>query len=141
MVEQLTADTPVPAPIKPGYKTSEFWLTLASVLVGSSFLFGVIGSETKDSLTSALQHGVESIFLVGGQFFVLCRYIKSRKEAKIAEEVQKQKEEHDKLVAEIRAQQDTILAAQLEAIKADYERQLEALRKKPTPRTRKKKNG
>lgn len=140
MVEQVTSK---PA-VKPGYKTSEFWLTLASVLVGSSFLFGVIGSETKDSLTSALQHGVESIFLVGGQIFILCRYIRSRKEAKIAEEVKKQQEEHTKLVEELRAEQKALLEAQLEQMKKEYESKLEEVKKQvpaKKPTTRRKKNG
>lgn len=35
--------TPAPAPHKPGYKTTEFWLTLAAVLVGLLMASGVIG--------------------------------------------------------------------------------------------------
>mgnify|MGYP007100089825 FL=1 len=139
MVEITTTTLPVKQ--KPGYRTPLCWLTLASVLEGSSFLFGVIGSETKDSLTSALQHGVESLFLIGGQFFMLCRYIKSRKEAKVAEEVKKQKEDHERLIEKLKLEQAAIMEAQLITIKAEYEAKLaEAKKKKPTTR-RKRPNG
>lgn len=79
---------------KPSYKTSEFWYTLVSFIMSGLFLFGVIGeSETKDDLTDVFTHVVESVILLGGQAFVLARYIKKRKEEKIEEEKTKQKEQ------------------------------------------------
>lgn len=81
---------------KPSYKTSEFWYTLVSFIMSGLFLFGVIGeSETKDDLTDVFTHVVESVILLGGQAFVLARYIKKRKEEKIEEEKTKQKEQEN----------------------------------------------
>lgn len=34
------------APAKPGYKTTEFWLTLAAVAVGALLASGVVGDES-----------------------------------------------------------------------------------------------
>ena len=77
---------------KPGYKTSEFWFTLVSFLISGLFLAGVITeADTKDDLINAVTHGVESIILIGGQFMVLSRYLKKRKEENIEYEKTKQK--------------------------------------------------
>jgi len=37
-----TPTAPVAAPIKPGYKTTEFWLTTAAALVGAMIASGII---------------------------------------------------------------------------------------------------
>lgn len=76
----------------PGYKTSEFWFTLVSFLISGLFLAGVITeADTKDDLINAVTHGVESIILIGGQFMVLSRYLKKRKEENLEYEKTKQK--------------------------------------------------
>ena len=81
---------------KPSYKTSEFWYTLVSFIMSGLFLFGVIGEpETKDDLTNVFTHVVESVILLGGQAFVLAKYIRKRKEEKIEYEQTKQKEQEN----------------------------------------------
>jgi len=78
---------------KPGYKTTEFWLTLVSFIFSGLFLFGVIGeSDTKDELIDVFTHVTESVTLLGGQAAVLSRYIRKRKEEKIEYERSRQKE-------------------------------------------------
>jgi hypothetical protein len=37
---------PSPAPITPGYKTTEFWLSLAAMVVGAALASGVFPSES-----------------------------------------------------------------------------------------------
>ena len=81
---------------KPSYKTSEFWFTLVSFIMSGLFLFGVIQEpDTKDELTDIFTHVTESVILLGGQAFVLAKYIKKRKEEKIEEEKTKQKEQEN----------------------------------------------
>lgn len=36
------SDTTTPAPVKPGYKTTEFWLSLAAILVGAVVSSGIV---------------------------------------------------------------------------------------------------
>ncbi len=78
---------------KKGYQTSEFWFTLVSFIMSGLFLFGFITEpDTKDQLIDVFTHVTESVILLGGQAFVLSRYIKKRKEQRIEEEKTKQKE-------------------------------------------------
>lgn len=80
--------------MKKNYQTSEFWFTLVSFVISGLFLFGVISEpDTKDDLINAVTHGVESVILIGGQFMVLSRYLKKRKEEKLEYEKTKQKEQ------------------------------------------------
>jgi competence ComEA-like helix-hairpin-helix protein len=82
--------------MKKSYKTSEFWFTLVSFLISGLFLFGVITEpDTKDDLIQTVTHAVESVILVGGQYAVLSRYLKKRKEEKIEHEKTKQKEQEN----------------------------------------------
>lgn len=79
-----------------GYQTSEFWFTLVSFIMSGLFIFGVISEpDTRDELTDTFTHVVESIILLGGQAFVLGRYIKKRKEEKIEQEKTRQKEQEN----------------------------------------------
>ena len=77
----------------PGYKTSEFWFTLVSFIVSGLFLFGVITEpDTKDQLIDVFTHATESILLLGGQGFLLYKYLGKRRQEKIEYEKTKQKE-------------------------------------------------
>jgi hypothetical protein len=70
--------------IKPGFRTSEFWLTAVSFIFSGLFLLGIIGDPSqKDELIRDVSHAVESCILIGGQFIILYNYISSRKQAKI----------------------------------------------------------
>lgn len=39
--------------MKPGFKTTEFWVTLATNLIGLLVLFGVVGPEQQEELVQA----------------------------------------------------------------------------------------
>lgn len=69
--------------VKPGFRTSEFWLTVVSFIFSGLFLLGIIGDPSqKDELIRDVSHAVESCILIGGQFIILYNYINSRKQAK-----------------------------------------------------------
>lgn len=67
---------------KPGYKTSEFWITLVSFMCSGLYLIGLISFDDKNSTTDVLAHTIESIILIAGQSAVFMRYIKARSEIK-----------------------------------------------------------
>lgn len=82
--------------MKKNYQTSEFWFTLVSFIISGLFLGGVISeADTKDDLINAVTHGVESVILIGGQFMVLSKYLKKRKEEKVEYEKRKQQEQEN----------------------------------------------
>lgn len=69
--------------IKPGYRTSEFWVTLASFIFSGAYLFGLLESNNqKEDLISESSRGVEAVILIIGQLTVLFKYIKGRSEIK-----------------------------------------------------------
>lgn len=70
-------------PLKPGWKSSEFWFTAVSFVFSGLYLIGIIGDiSQKDELINNVSHGVESVILIGGQLMILLKYINSRKEIK-----------------------------------------------------------
>lgn len=69
--------------IKPGYRTSEFWVTLVSFIFSGAYLVGLLDSNNqKEDLISETSKGVEAFILILGQLAVLFRYIKGRTEIK-----------------------------------------------------------
>jgi hypothetical protein len=88
--------------IKAGYRTSEFWFTMVSFIFSGLFLLGIIGDYSqKEELIRDVSHGVESVILIGGQLFVLYRYVKGRNEIKkIVEEEELEKIKQSKPVTQ-----------------------------------------
>ena len=81
------------AAYKPGYKTSEFWFTMVTFIFSGLFLMGFLTDyDQKEELISDISHGVESVFLIGGQIVILYKYINSRKQQKVEYEKRKGKE-------------------------------------------------
>lgn len=70
--------------IKPGWKTTEFWLTLGTFIVTGFVLTGMLAPEREQTLINVISHSVESIAMVGAQAVMLCRYMNSRKDVKKA---------------------------------------------------------
>lgn len=69
--------------IKPGYRTSEFWLTLVSFLFSGLYLVGLLDTNSqKEDLIDETSRGVEAAILIIGQLTVLFKYIKGRSEIK-----------------------------------------------------------
>jgi hypothetical protein len=81
---------------KPGYRTSEFWVTVVSFICSGLYLIGIIGFDDKNNTTEVLAHGIESIILIAGQAAVFMGYIRSRAavKQKAIEEESKLKESH-----------------------------------------------
>lgn len=67
---------------KPGYKTTEFWLVLASFFACGIFLLGGINYEQQQSLSTALEAGVKGTSLVLAQVFMFAKYLASRNQHK-----------------------------------------------------------
>jgi hypothetical protein len=82
---------------KPGYKTSEFWVTLISFVCSGLYLIGIISFEDSNSTTGVLAHAVESIILIAGQAAIFMGYIKSRSvvKQKTLEEESKEREKQN----------------------------------------------
>jgi hypothetical protein len=69
--------------IKPGYRSSEFWLTIVSFVFSGLYLIGLLDDHSqKEDLIAETSRGVEAIILVIGQLTVLYRYVKGRSELK-----------------------------------------------------------
>lgn len=71
--------------IKPGYRTSEFWLTVVSFIFSGLYLIGLLDDHSqKEDLIAETSRGVEAFILIIGQLTVLFRYIKGRNDIKKA---------------------------------------------------------
>lgn len=69
--------------IKPGYRTSEFWMTVVTFIFSGLYLIGILKeNDQKEELIQIVSHGVESCILIGGQLIILYKYIKGRSEIK-----------------------------------------------------------
>ena len=69
--------------VKPGYRTSEFWLTVVSFIFSGLYLVGLLDDHgQKEDLIHETGRGVEAAILILGQLTVLFRYIKGRTEVK-----------------------------------------------------------
>jgi hypothetical protein len=80
--------------IKAGYKTSEFWFTLVSFIFSGLYLTGILKeNDQKEELITIVSHAVESVILIGGQVWILAKYIKGRTEVKKIVEQEKLKNE------------------------------------------------
>lgn len=55
-------------PTKPGYKTTEFWVTLVIQVIGIAVLFGWITPEQRDTLVQAVQQGAAAIAMALSAF-------------------------------------------------------------------------
>lgn len=81
----------VPGVIKPGWQTTEFWLTLGTFLVSGFVLTGVVSQDKQDTIGQIVAHAITSVGLVAGQAAIVYKYISGRHKRKI--EVIKQQEE------------------------------------------------
>lgn len=70
--------------IKPGWQTSEFWMTVTSSIVGMLALFGVVTKEEADSIVVLVQSLVTALIGLALAVAPIVAYIKSRAEIKRA---------------------------------------------------------
>jgi hypothetical protein len=50
----MADETATPKPMKPGWKTSEFWLSTATMLLGQAYAAGMIGESGTAAKIAAL---------------------------------------------------------------------------------------
>jgi hypothetical protein len=68
---------------KAGYKTSEFWVTVVSVVFSCLYLVGIISEKQQsEELIHIVSTALESCIVVAGQLYVFYRYVKGRTEVK-----------------------------------------------------------
>ena len=71
--------------MKPGWKTTEFWKSLATQVVGVLVIMSVVGSEDSDTLIASVKLVVEGVFAAVAIVLPLLGYMKSRTLVKSAE--------------------------------------------------------
>lgn len=70
--------------IKPGWQTTEFWMTIVSSIAGMLTLFGVVTKEEADSIVVLVQSLVTASIGLALAVAPIIAYIKSRAEIKRA---------------------------------------------------------
>ena len=69
--------------MKPGYQTTEFWLTLLSQILALCVLLGWINVGDKDRLETALTNTVTAAFTFAASASVVWQYLQSRTRLKL----------------------------------------------------------
>jgi hypothetical protein len=64
--------------MKPGYQTSEFWLTLLSQALALLVLTGGVSAGDKDKLETALANAVTAVCTLVASASVVWQYVQSR---------------------------------------------------------------
>ena len=82
--------------MKPGYRSTEFWVTVGIQLAGILTLFGLIGTEEAKMLNSDLpamgaivQEIIKDVTALGAMVITAYRYITGRSVVKKAEAIKK----------------------------------------------------
>ncbi len=68
--------------VKPGIKTSEFWLALVSSLVGFGALFGLFSQAEAESLIAILEKLIAAAMALAIAIVPIVEYIKGRAKVK-----------------------------------------------------------
>ncbi len=68
--------------VKPGVKTSEFWLALVPSLVGLGALFGLFSQAEADSLVAVLEKLVAAAAALAVAILPVVEYIRGRAKVK-----------------------------------------------------------
>lgn len=70
--------------MKPGWQTSEFWLTSATTIIGFGVSIGLVSVADAATLTSAVTQSVTAVATIAGAVTVILSYINSRTKQKVA---------------------------------------------------------
>lgn len=65
-----------------GYKTTEFWITLVTVISGMLFILGVVGPDGRDTTAETGHHTVESVSMIAGLIGLGWQYLRGRQKLK-----------------------------------------------------------
>jgi tryptophan synthase alpha subunit len=68
--------------IKPGYKTTEFWISIANALLMALVGFGVLSQEQSESLGAAVAQAIVAGFALVAAIVPVIEYIRSRTQVK-----------------------------------------------------------
>lgn len=63
---------------KPGYKTTEFWISAVNALLMIGVGFGVINAEQQDELSGAIGQAIVAGFALVAAIVPVIEYIRSR---------------------------------------------------------------
>lgn len=83
-------------PVKAGWKTTEFWLTLIGTVLGVLVALGVISAQDMQTLEGAATSAVTGLGTVAGGVLLIWQYIRGRtavKEKALAVEAEKLRQE------------------------------------------------
>lgn len=64
--------------MKPGWQTSEFWISVTGQLLALLALAGAVNGADRDRLETALTNGVTAVFALAGSFTVVWQYVRGR---------------------------------------------------------------
>jgi hypothetical protein len=64
--------------MKPGWKTTEFWQTLAVVVINGLVVLGVVPPADGTTLGGALAQGIAGAFAVVANALVVTQYVRGR---------------------------------------------------------------
>ncbi len=64
--------------MRPGYKTTEFWITLAGQIVSLCVILGFVNPSDKQHLQDTVSAAVASVFALVTSFFTIVHYVSSR---------------------------------------------------------------
>lgn len=76
--------------MKPGWQTTEFWLTIAMQIIAMLVAFGVVSIGDRATIEGAISQAVESAVALITAAMTLWKYIQSRADVKREEIVSRQ---------------------------------------------------
>lgn len=68
---------------KPGYRTTEFYATLAALLVAALVAFGLVAKEDAGTITAALTDAITALVSLAVAARVVVEYIRNRTAVKL----------------------------------------------------------
>ena len=68
--------------VKPGWRTTEFWVTIATIMTSLMFLGGVISRENLPDINYNITNTIDAGFLIAGNIIIACKYYQSRNQVK-----------------------------------------------------------
>jgi hypothetical protein len=78
--------TPPPAPVRPGWQTTEFWLTFGKTAVAVAIAFGAVSADDRDHIETAVLHGIEAVAALVVAAWVVISYTRERTTVKLPPE-------------------------------------------------------
>lgn len=70
--------------MKPGWQTSEFWLTSAVTIIGFGVSIGVLSAGDAATITDAVTKSITSVATIAAAVTTILSYINSRTKQKVA---------------------------------------------------------